>query len=483
MTVASTTHAAQKEAAALGSIAASAILTLAKFGAAFLTGSLGLLSEGIHGLLDVGATVMTYFAVKIADLPADEEHHYGHAKIESVAALVETGLLFLASAWIVFEAIQRLLGHGGEVEVGPIAFGVVIASIAVDFFRSRSLKRVADATGSQALEADALHFSSDMWSSAVVLAGLVMVLCRFEIGDAIAAIGVSCFVCIAGWRLGSRTIDSLMDAAPEGVAEQIRGIVERITGVIAIERLRARPSGATIFVDLEVAVARTRSFDELAAIKAAIRAALAAEMPEVETSIVAHPRALDDETVHERVSVIARNRGVAIHHLTVQTLVGGRLSVSLDLEVDGRMSFVEAHGIATGLEAAIAGEIGPDVEVETHIEPITIDRLDGADAGAAVTAEVSAELVRAAANGGVVGDVHAVRVRTTTEGLIVNFHCRADPEIGIAALHDAIDDVERALRARRSDIRRIIGHGEPVRTGEAIADPEETAVQSRVSRQ
>jgi cation diffusion facilitator family transporter len=478
MTDASPTHAAQKEAAALGSIAASTLLTVAKFVAAFFTGSLGLLSEGIHGLLDVGATVMTYFAVKIADLPADEEHHYGHAKIESVAALVETGLLFAASGWIVWEAIHRLLGHGGEVEVGPVAFGVVIASIVVDFFRSRNLKRVATATGSQALEADALHFSSDMWSSAVVLAGLVMVLARFEIGDAIAAIGVSCFVCIAGWRLGSRTIDSLMDAAPEGVAEKIRAIVERIAGVIAIERLRARPSGATIFVDLEVAVARTRSFDELATIKAAIRTALAEAMPQVETSIVAHPRALDDETVHERVSVIARNRGVAIHHLTVQTLAGGRLSVSLDLEVDGRMSFVAAHAIASGLERAIAAEIGPDVEVETHIEPITVDRLEGIDAGAAPTTAIAAELAAAAADRGLVGDVHAVRVRTTAEGLIVNFHCRADPEIDIGTLHDAIDDIERALRARRPEIRRIIGHGEPTKRREEA----EGALQNRASR-
>ncbi len=457
------THADQKEAAALGSMAASTLLTIAKFGAAFLTGSLGLLSEAVHGLLDVGATVMTYFAVKIADIPADDVHHYGHAKIESVAALFETGLLFVASGWIVWEAVQRLSGHGGTVEVGPVAFGVVIASIVVDFFRARQLKRVAEATNSQALEADALHFSSDMWSSAVVLAGLVMVRLDFAIGDAVAAIGVSCFVCLAGWRLGSRTIDSLMDAAPEGASDRVRAIVERVAGVIAIERIRARPSGATVFVDLDVAVARTRSFDDLATIKTAIRDALAREMPEVETSIVAHPRALDDETVHERVSVIARNRGVAIHHLTVQSLADDRSSVSLDLEVDGRMTLEAAHAIASGLEAAIASEIGPGVEVETHIEPITVHSLDGVDVDPATRTAITAELADAARAGGIVADVHAVRVRRTVEGLIVNFHCRADPEIGVAALHDAVDDIERAIRGHRDDIRRIIGHGEPRR--------------------
>ena len=476
---ASDTHSRQKVAAALASIVASTVMTLAKAAAAVLTGSLGLLSEAIHGLLDVGATVMTYFAVKIADMPADDEHHYGHAKVESVAALAETGLLFVASGWIVWEAIQRILGHGGEVEVGPLAIGVVVASIVVDFFRARNLKRVAEATNSQALEADALHFSSDMWSSIVVLIGLGFVAVGFPLGDAIAAIGVSGFVCLAGWRLGQRTIDSLMDAAPEGVADRLRAIVDRVPGVVVVERIRARPSGALVFVDLDLAVSRTRSLEDMAAIKAAVIAAVKAEMPEVELSVVAHPRALDDETVHERIMVIARNRALAIHHLTVQSLADARLSVSFDLEVDGRMSLEAAHEIASALENAIAEELGDGVEVETHIEPITIDRLAGLDADAASVAEITADLAAAAARGGVVGEIHAVRVRATDEGIIVNFHCRADPAIAIADLHAAIDDVERAVRATRLAVRRVIGHGEPWGTDRTIAEDAPTAGSAR----
>ena len=459
---ASDSHSRQKESAALSSIFASTALTIAKAVAAVFTGSLGLLSEAIHGLLDVGATVMTYFAVKIADQPADEQHHYGHAKIESVAALAETGLLFVASGWIIWEAIQRILGHGGEVEVGFVAIGVVVVSIVVDFFRARHLTRVAEATNSQALEADALHFSSDMWSSAVVLVGLGFVLLGFPLGDAIAAIGVSGFVCLAGWRLGKRTIDSLMDAAPEGVAEKLRAIADRVPGVVVVERIRARPSGAMVFVDLDVGVSRTRSLEDMASIKAAIIGAVKGEMPEVELSVVAHPRALDDETVHERIMVIARNRALAIHHLTVQALPGGRMSVSFDLEVDGRMALAEAHVIASNLEDAIADELGPDVEVETHIEPITVDRLAGFDADPATVAEITRDLAEAADRGGVVQEIHAVRVRATDEGIIVNFHCRARPDIAIADLHAAIDDVERAVRATRLVVRRVIGHGEPL---------------------
>jgi len=460
--VATATHSEQKEAAALSSIAASTGMTVAKFVAAIFTGSLGLLSEAIHGLLDVGATVMTYYAVKIADLPADEEHHYGHAKIESVAALFETGLLFVASFWIMWEAVQRMLGHGGEVDVHPAALAVVVGSIVIDFFRARHLIRVARLTNSPALEADALHFSSDMWSSAVVLAGLGVVLLGFPLGDAIAAFGVSGFVLLAGWRLGKRTIDSLMDAAPEGVVEKLRNVVSRIGGVVAIERIRARPSGARVFVDLDVAVSRTRSFEDLAAIKRTIVEMVKREVPEAEISVIAHPRALDDETVHERVMVIARNHGVAIHHLTVQALGEERMSVSFDIEVDGRMALEAAHTIADDLEKAIAEELGGGVEVETHIEPITIDRLHGIDVDPTETAAITADLVEAARRGGVVDDIHAVRVRATDEGLIVNFHCRAAPSISVADLHTAIDDVERAIRATRLSVRRVIGHGEPL---------------------
>ncbi len=459
--IASETHSRKKAAAALSSIVASTALTLAKAVAAVFTGSLGLLSEAIHGLLDVGATVMTYFAVKIADEPADEEHHYGHAKVESVAALAETGLLFVASGWIIWEAVQRLMGHGGEVEVGIVAVGVVVVSIAVDFFRARHLEKVAEETNSQALEADALHFSSDMWSSAVVLVGLGFVAMGFPLGDAVAAIGVSAFICLAGWRLGKRTIDSLMDTAPEGVADRLRDVVDRVAGVVLVERIRVRPSGPMVFVDLDVAVSRTRSLEDTAAIKAAILAAVKADMPEAETSVVVHPRALDDETVHERIMVIARNRALAIHHLTVQSLDDGRMSVSFDLEVDGRMALDAAHDIASTLENAIADELGPGVEVETHIEPITVDRLAGHDTDPATIAEVTRALEDAAVRGGIVGEIHAVRVRATGEGLIVNFHCRADPKVSICDLHTAIDEVERSVRATRRSVRRVIGHGEP----------------------
>ena len=370
----------EKEKAALVSIAASAGLTAAKAAIGLLTGSLAILSEAGHSLIDLAATVLTYFAVRISGKPADAEHQYGHGKVESVTALVETAFLFVLAAVVVFEAAQRLLGERSvAVEASPAAFFIIATSIAVDFLRARALDRVARRTLSQALEADALHFRSDMVSSIAVLVGLVGVALGYLRADAAAAIVVAIFICVAGWRLGRRTIDTLTDTAPAGVSEHIAAIARGVPGVVAIERVRARPAGAVLFVDLGVSVSRTLPLDRVAAIKERTTRAICAAMPEAEVTITTEPRALDDETVRERVILIARNRGLAVHHVAVQA-IADRLSVSTDLEVDGTLALAAAHDIASRLEESIRDELGPNVEVETHIEPLPAVVLAGRDA-------------------------------------------------------------------------------------------------------
>src|SRR5271167_2500850 len=322
-----------KEQAALGSIAASAGLTAAKGIVGVLTGSLAILSEAGHSLLDLSATMLTYFAVRMSGKPADAEHQYGHGKIESVTALAETALLFLLSGVVIFEAVQRLVDARAEaVEATAAAFAVIGLSIVVDFFRARALKRVARATLSEALEADALHFGADMWSSIAVLVGLAGVAAGFAWADAAAALVVAVFICIAGYRLGRRTIDTLTDTAPAGVSERVAAIARRVPGIVSVERVRARPAGAVLFVDLGVGVSRTLPLDGVTSIKDRLTRAIRAELPQAEVTITTEPRALDDETVRERVTMIARNRGLAIHHVAVQA-IEGRLAISVDLEV------------------------------------------------------------------------------------------------------------------------------------------------------
>jgi cation diffusion facilitator family transporter len=452
-----------KQRVALTSIAASGGLTLAKGVVGLATGSLAILSEAAHSLLDLAATIMTYFAVRVSGRPADEEHHYGHGKVESVTALAETALLFLLSGIVIWEAAHRLVGgEAHAVEATIWAFGVIVVSIVVDFFRARVLYRVAKETASEALEADALHFGSDMWSSAAVLVGLVAVLIGFPWADSLAALIVALFICVAGWRLGRRTIDTLTDTAPAGAGDQIRTIATRIPGVVAIDRVRVRPAGHTLFVDLDVAVSRTLPLDRVAAIKDRVVAAVRNEFPTAETTVNSEPRALDDETVLERVMVIARNRALAVHHVTVHA-IAGRLSVSLDLEVDGNLPFSRAHEIADELEQAVRDELGIEVEVETHIEPLQTRGLFGRDAADERIEAVQNELAAIAENLGSVRDVHDVRVRETPDGEIVNFHALVDPALSVSEVHDRIDGLERELRLRFPTIKRVIGHAEPRR--------------------
>jgi cation diffusion facilitator family transporter len=452
-----------KEKAALGSIAASAGLAAAKAAIGLLTGSLAILSEAGHSLIDLSATLLTYFAVRISGKPADAAHLYGHGKIESVTALAETALLFLLSVVVIFEAAQRLVGARAQaVEASVAAFVVIAGSVAVDFFRARTLKRVAKATSSEALGADALHFSSDMWSSIAVLFGLCGVALGYPWADAAAALVVAVFICIAGYRLGRRTIDTLTDTAPAGVSERVAAIARQVPGVVVVERVRARPAGGVLFVELGVGVSRTLPLDQVAAIKERLTRTIRDDIPTAELTITTEPRVLDNETVRERVMVIAHDLGLAIHHIAVQT-ISGRLSVSADLEVDGALPLAAAHDIADRLEAAMREELGPDVEVETHIEPLPADILPGRDAAPARITEVRERLGSLAAELPELGEVHDVRVRETADGEIVNFHCQVDPALSVSAVHDLVDALERRLRRHFPAIRRVIGHAEPRR--------------------
>jgi divalent metal cation (Fe/Co/Zn/Cd) transporter len=301
-----------------------------------------------------------------------------------------------------------------------------------------------------------------MWSSIAVLVGLGGVALGLQWADSAAAIVVAVFVCIAGWRLGRRTIDTLTDAAPAGSADKVRRLARGVFGVIAVESVRVRPVGDKLFVEVVVAVSRTLPLDRVKALKEQVASTIRAEMPRAEVGVDAAPRALDTETVQDRVMVIARNQGLAVHHVTVHDILGKR-SVSLDLEVERKLALGSAHDIADRLEAALREELGPDVEVETHIEPLQPPEAAGREAPPERIKAVQMTLAEIAAEGGMIRDVHNVRVRETDEGEIVNFHGRVDPALSVQAVHEKVDEAERALRRRSPSIKRVIGHAEPQR--------------------
>jgi cation diffusion facilitator family transporter len=453
-------NAAKKESAALISIFASAAVAVFKFAAGLMSGSLALMSEAGHSLIDLGATIITWFAVRTSEKPADDEHHYGHGKIEAMAALGETALLIGLASYVLYEAIHRLRFGGDAVVLSWIVFAVLIGSITVDLNRWLHLRRVAKETGSVALEADALHFSSDLISSIMVLAGLIFVWLGYPKADSIAAIFVALFIIIAAFQLGKRTVDTLLDAAPAGAGEKVREALEGVSGVVDVARVRVRPAGSTLFVDAEVSVPRTYPLDKVQAIKDAGIAAIRAVAPEAEPTIHAEPKAMDDESILERVMLIAARRRTPVHHVTVQT-IGERLSVSFDVEVDGRMSLAAAHQIASKLEEAIRADLGPTTEVETHIEPLEAQGLQGDDVNEAERIEISRQILKLADTIPGIGEVHDVRVRRTEKGLVVSMHVRADAQATVSDVHLAVDQLEHAAREANADIARIITHAEP----------------------
>jgi cation diffusion facilitator family transporter len=443
------------------SIFASAGMAAAKFTVGIAIGSLALISEALHSSVDVIATVITWLVVRVSDQPADEEHHYGHGKFESLSALFVIALLYVLAGGILVESWSRLREGAPPPTLSAIPFVVLVIDIAVNFWRARALHRTARETRSQALAADALHFASDVLGSIAVIIGLVLIGLGYAWGDSVAAISVAVMISILGLRLGRSTIETLLDRAPQGVAEKATAAIASVPGVVGVERLRARMVGPTHFIDAIAEVPRTYPIDRVEAIKKAAQDAVSKVLGDADLTFTAVPVARDNESVRERIMVIARNSGLAVHHVTVHDL-GGKLTVSIDLEVDGDMELTAAHDIAHDLERSIREDFGEDVEVDTHIEPLEPELPHGTDAAPARVETIKAALSRYAANGAI-HDIHNVRVRNTDAGEIVNFHCRAAPSMSVIKVHENVDEIERALRRAFPTIKRVISHAEPTR--------------------
>lgn len=287
----------EKRAAALSSVIAAVGLTSFKIIVGILTNSLGILAEAAHSGLDLVAAIMTYFAVRMSDKPADQQHQFGHGKVENLSALFETVLLLITSAWIVYEAVQRLFFKSVHVEASIWSFIVMGTSILIDYTRSRILYRAARKYNSQALEADALHFSTDIWSSAVVILGLIGVTLAKHVpgldwmhkADSIAAMVVALIVVYISAELGGRTIQALLDAAPKGLAKKVEQSATAVPGVVDAHAVRIRPSGALWFIDLHVTMDGSCTLNAAHAATEAIEKAIQAKIPKADVTVHVEP--------------------------------------------------------------------------------------------------------------------------------------------------------------------------------------------------
>ncbi|MEI7934602.1 MAG: cation diffusion facilitator family transporter [Chlorobiaceae bacterium] len=452
----------KKQNIALSSVTASLFLTAMKLVVGIMTGSIGIISEAAHSALDFAAASLTLFAVKVSDKPADSKHHYGHAKVESVSALIETGLLVITSLWIIYAASERLIAGTTEIEVKWYAIAIMVISIVVDFSRSRALKKVAKETNSQALEADALHFSSDILSSAVVLVGLVFVSLGITWADAVAGIAVALLVGWAAFSLGKKTIDVLIDAAPEGLAERIDEITMTISGVIAIDKIRVKPTGPQVFIEMAVCVNRTLSVEKVQAICANIEQKLREEFPVGDITINTRPIALNNETIAERVHVIGLNHNLHAHNIST-SLSGQKKQITFDVEIDQRLTIKEAHNTVTALEDELRCEFDGELDICIHLDPLRYDERTTNSVSSEEEERVRSMIVNASNSIEKIQNVHDIQIRKTEQQkLFITLHCSFNDDALLEEVHSLTSQLEGAIYHDLSDAGRVIIHAEPL---------------------
>lgn len=279
----------EKKKVALLSVGAAIFLTGSKLIIGVITGSLGILSEALHSALDLVAAIITYFAVRISDKPGDKHHHFGHGKVENLSALIETALLIITCIWIIYEAVERILTGNLKIEVTVMSYVVICGSIIIDYWRSRALSKVAKKYNSQALEADALHFSTDIWSSLVVLLGLLCSNFGYYYADTIAALGVAMIVTTVSYRLGLRSINVLLDRAPDKITPQIEQLLSSQKSILGFQNLRVREGGATVFTNFTIKVDPELSIGKAHAIADDIETQIRSAFPKSEITIHIEP--------------------------------------------------------------------------------------------------------------------------------------------------------------------------------------------------
>jgi cation diffusion facilitator family transporter len=459
----------EKKRAAWLSIGSALLLLALKSFLVARTGSLGVLSEALHSGLDLVAAVITFLSVRVADQPADERHPYGHGKFENFSAFLETGLLVLTAFYIIYEAFVRLFFRSVHIEPSLTAILILFVALGIDINRARTLRATAKKYQSEALEADALHFSTDVWSTLVVIAGIALVwigsvwhLPWLAYADAIAGLAVAGVIIWVGAQLGRRTLDALLDAAPAGLQSQIIDAVGNLPGILDVERVRVRRAGNRHFVDATVSVPRTSTLEQVHALTDAIEQRIAEIVP---ADVIVHtePRAPQGEHLFEAIRAVAQRRGLAIHDLGAFQQ-DGRLFIEFHLEVDETLSLREAHRCATELEEGIHDLRDGNIDVTIHIEPLGRHiATPDTRVGEMRQLEVSVEnfLNNLSGEYDELLNCHDVRVRQVEQHITVSCHCVMKSELLITRVHDVTAALEDRVKEHFPQIFRVTIHPEP----------------------
>ncbi|HEU4414622.1 MAG TPA: cation-efflux pump [Candidatus Angelobacter sp.] len=456
----------EKRAVALDSLLAAIAITALKLVVGVSTRSLGILSEAAHSGLDLIAAFVTLLSVRVSDKPADAEHQYGHGKVENFSAFIETTLLLLTCVWIVWEAVRRLSGHHSvHIQPSAAAFGVMFLSMAVDWWRSRKLKTIADKYDSQALEADALHFSTDIFSSGVVALGLGLVWAgaQWQIpwltkADPVAALMVSGVIVYVSSRLARRTIDALLDAAPVGSRSRVIEAALKVDGVIEVERARIRRAGNRYFADLTVGLARNVTFQRSGQVVSGITRAIREILPEADVIVHSVPRETGHENIFDRVRAVASRNNFSVHDVSVQDL-SGRLHVEQHLELDETLSLKQAHDVVTVLETEIRNEIPEISTILTHIEsePSTIESGNTVVRDAVLEQKLKPVVLEFPE----VVDMHDVEIKRVRGKIYMSCHCTMSDDLPLSRVHDVSTELEIRFKQAAPELFKVLIHPEP----------------------
>ena len=457
---------AEKRTVAANSVFAAMGITALKIVVGVTTGSLGILSEAAHSGLDLVAAVVTLFSVRVSDKPADADHQYGHGKVENFSAFIETGLLLLTCLVIIYEAIKRLFFRHVEIEPTWAAFLVMFVSMGVDFWRSRLLGRIAAKYDSQALQADALHFSTDIWSSGVVILGLALVLAgrKLEIpllveADPVAALFVAGVIIFVSSQLARKTIDALLDTAPKGVRANVIGAVAKVDGVLEVDRVRIRRAGNHYFADVSVGLARNVTFQRSGQVADEVTRAVHNVLPNTDVVVHSIPLAGSTENVFDRVRAVATRHNLNVHDVSIQDL-DGRLHVEQHLELDENLPLKQAHDIVSDLESKIRREVPEIASILTHIEsePATIESGEQLQRDA----RMEHRLKSVAHEFPEILDVHDLQVKRVRDHVYVSCHCTFRDDLPLSRVHDVSTALEARFKQEAPELFRVLIHPEPV---------------------
>lgn len=440
--------------AALWSVAAAVALIALKLGTGLATHSLGLVSEAAHSGTDLIAALLTFFAVGVAVRPADPGHQYGHGKAEHLAALAEGAILVLASLFIVWRAIDRLVNGGPAVHATWFAFLVVGIVICIDVARTTASWRAARAYSSPALSSNALHFGSDLGGSVAVLVGLLLVRAGYTNADSVAALIVAALVLSAATRLMRRNIDVLMDRAPADAEEAARRAIVDVRPAVQLRRLRMRQAAGRVFADVVIGVDYGAAVGQGHAAADAVERAVQLALPEADVVVHVEPTGADDGDLRERAHAAALNvpRVREVHNVSVVAVDSGT-DLSLHLKLPGDLPLEEAHAVAEEVERAIELAVPEVSSVQTHLEPLG-EKAEGTEvAGDAATVRriVLAEL-------GV--EPAELRFVDTDEGLVAYLTLRLGADT-LAAAHADASRIEELIRLERPEIADVVVHTEP----------------------